>query len=231
MHEHDARLIHPREHANRRLSRGRERAAAPAPGLGHRAAQIARPGCRPRAGGGDARRRRPRRPAADEGRPPLPWLWEDLARRWRSIACPASSTSKTPARREKSRTATYGVREIALAHPELPMILSQLFGGLGVHPPSFRSSGARRTSTWISPASSNSGARSPSSRARARPLLHGPPFADPGIYISNVQNPGWTKRRSSRSPATIAPAAEGGPMSEILKNWIAGLGLPGHPGH
>ncbi len=189
VHEHDARLIHPRERANRRLLK----AVAGQPRL--HPVWVIEP---PKSPGPDAARalvatmleagvRAARLPM--KAAPPLLWLWEDLcaALEEHRIHCFLDfgdvSTSG-----EVSDGDVNGVREIALAHPELPMILSQLFGGLGVHPavvPLVR----RTPNLHLDIAGILEFWREVAIEASPERILFstGAPFADPGIYISNVQ--------------------------------------------
>ncbi len=189
VHEHDARLIHPREHANRRLLE----AVAGQPRL--HPVWVIEP---PKSPGPDAARalvaamldagvRAARLPM--KAAPPLPWLWEDLCAALEEHRIPCFldfgdiSTSG-----EVSDGDVNGVREIALAHPELPMILSQLFGGLGVHPavvPLVR----RTPNLYLDIAGILEFWREVAVEASPERVLFstGAPFADPGIYISNVQ--------------------------------------------
>jgi predicted TIM-barrel fold metal-dependent hydrolase len=188
-HEHDARLIHPRERANRRLLDE----VAGQPRL--HPVWVIEP---PKSPGADAARalvatmldsgvRAARLPM--RASPPLLWLWEDLCAALEEHHVPCFldfggiSTSG-----EMSDGDVNGVREIALAHPELPMILSHLFGGLGIHPAVVPL--VRRTRNlflditgilefWREVALGG---------APERVLFAtGAPFADPGIYVSNVQ--------------------------------------------
>jgi predicted TIM-barrel fold metal-dependent hydrolase len=189
VHEHDARLIYPREHANRRLLE----AVAGRPRL--HPGWVIEP---PKSPGPDAARalvetmldagvRAARLPM--KAAPPLLWLWEDL--------CAALEEHRIPCFLDFGGVSTSGelsdgdvdgVRDIALAHPELPMILSQLFGGLGVHPavvPLVR----RTPNLYLDIAGLLEFWREVAVAAGPERVLFatGAPFADPGIYISNVQ--------------------------------------------
>jgi len=135
VHEEHARQIHPREHGNRRLleaikdmprlhpawvieppvTPGREAAA-------HVVGEMLEAGVRAA--------RFPLRHM-----PLHAWLWEDL--------CAELAAHRVPCFFDFGWTATQGdlndvdingVRDIALAFTDLPIVLSNLFGGLGVHP-------------------------------------------------------------------------------------------------
>ncbi len=121
--------------------------------------------------------------------PPMPWHWHDLCAALEEHRVPcfldfgADNTTGSP-----TDTDVNGVRELALAHPQLPFILSHVMGGLGVHPavlPLMHRAGNLYLDTagileyW---------------RDAARELgpervifATGMPFTDPGILISNVQ--------------------------------------------
>jgi len=189
VHEHDARLIYPREHANRRLLQ----AVAGRPRL--HPAWVIEP---PKSPGPDAARalvktmldagvRAARLPM--KAAPPLLWLWEDLCAALEEHRIPCFldfggvSTSG-----EVSDGDVNGVRDIALAHPELPMVLSHLFGGLGVHPavvPLVR----RLPNLYLDITGILEFWREAALATNSERVLFatGAPFADPGICVSNVQ--------------------------------------------
>ncbi len=66
--------------------------------------------------------------------PPLPWLWDDLcaALEEHRVPCFLDFGEARP-RGDLQDSDVNGIREIALAHPELPVVLSCIMGGLGVH--------------------------------------------------------------------------------------------------
>jgi len=175
VHDHHARLLHPRDDGNRRLLEEppKQPSAGPARALveemleaGVRAARL------------------PMKAA-----PPLPWLWEDL--------CSALEEHRVPCFLDFGGVSTWGtltdtdvngLREIALAHPELPLILSNIVGGLGIHYavlPLIRRTGNVHIDTtgvleyW----------REVAREAGPERVLFATaaPFTDPGIYVSNVQ--------------------------------------------
>jgi predicted TIM-barrel fold metal-dependent hydrolase len=135
VHEYHARVVHPRAHGTLRLMeliRGQDRL--------HPVWVIQppeKPGAKPAqalvaemlAAGVHAAR------LPMKFIPPLPWLWDDL--------CAVLEQHRIPCFLDFGETSTIGsmsdhdvncVREIALAHPKLPLVLSGIMGGLGVHP-------------------------------------------------------------------------------------------------
>ena len=121
--------------------------------------------------------------------PPMPWLWDDL--------CTALEDHRVPCFLDFGKETTWGdmttadvegVRDIALAHPDLSLVLSFVLGGLGIHPgvvpmikrtPNVHMDIMGIIEFW---------------REVARDVgpdrvlfSTGAPFVDPGIYVSNVQ--------------------------------------------
>ena len=189
VHEYHARLIYPREHGNRRLLE----AVRDMPRL-HPVWVIEPP-------------RRPGRAAAeafvekilDAGvravrwplkvAPPLPWLWQDLCAVLEEHRVPcfldfgADTTMGSP-----SDSDVNGIRDIALAHPDLPMIFSNVVGGLGIHyaiVPLIR----RVENLYIDITGILEYWREIAREVGPARVLFatGAPFTDPGIYISNIQ--------------------------------------------
>jgi predicted TIM-barrel fold metal-dependent hydrolase len=81
-----------------------------------------------------------------------------------------------------------GVREIALAHPDLPMIFSNIVGGLGIHYaviPLIK----RLPNLYVDITGILEFWREIARDAGPQRVLFatGMPFTDPGIYVSNVQ--------------------------------------------
>ena len=121
--------------------------------------------------------------------PPMPWLWDDL--------CAALEDHRVPCFLDFGEHATTGdmttgdadgVRQIALDHPHLPLILSGVFGGLGVHPgvvpmikrvPNMHIDIAGILEFW----------REVARDVGPQRVLFstGAPYTDPGLYVSNVQ--------------------------------------------
>ncbi len=189
VHDHHARLIHPRAHGNRRLLEAIEGQPRLHP------CWVIEP---PKQPGRD-----PARALVDEvlsagvravrlpmkALPPLPWVWEDLLAELEGHRVPSFlDFGETSTLGALSDSDVQGVYEIARAHPELPLVLSGIFGGLGVHPamvtairrlPNLHLDTAGILEHW---------------REVARALgpervlfFTGAPFVDPGIYVSNVQ--------------------------------------------
>jgi len=190
VHEYHARAVYPLEDGNRRLMeliRGKPRlhpvwVLEPPPRPGRAPADrmvddMLKAGVR-------AARLRPRAKGA------LPWIWDNLlgALEARRVPCfidfgDGNNTLGSPNDQDVD-----ALRTMAMAHPRLPMILSHVMGGLGVHPaivPLIRSvPNLHLDITGI--------------LEYWRTVAHevgpdrvffatGVPFTDPGIPISNVQ--------------------------------------------
>ena len=188
-HEHHARLVHPREHGNQRLLH----AVNGWPRL--HPVWVIEP---------------PKRPGRDTARalvedmltagvcvarlpmkaiPPFLWLWNDL--------CAALEEHRVPCFLDFGDVNTTGnltsqdvngIRDIALAHPELPLILSHIMGGLGVHPavvPLIK----RVNNLYIDICGILEFWREVAREVGPERVVFatGAPFTDPGILISNVQ--------------------------------------------
>jgi predicted TIM-barrel fold metal-dependent hydrolase len=189
VHDHHARLIHPREHGNRRLLeeiRGQPRLHP---------CWVIEP---PKKPGRDAARalveemlaagvRAVRLPM--KALPPLPWVWEDLAAELEEHRVPSFlDFGEAGTLGAMSDSDVQGVYEIARAHPELPVTLSGVFGGLGVHPavvPMIR----RLANVHLDTAGILEYWREVARDVGPERVLFftGAPFVDPGIYVSNVQ--------------------------------------------
>jgi len=190
VHDHHARVIQPREHGNRRLLaavRGQPRLHP---------AWVLEPPQQP----GPAAARALVAEMLDAGvriarlrmRPvsPLPWLWDDL--------CAALADHRVPCCLDfGSATSTCGsltdedvsnLRELALAYPNLPLIVSHVMGGLGVHPALVplirRVRNLHLDITGILEFWSRVACEVGPERVF---FATGAPFTDPGILISNVQ--------------------------------------------
>jgi len=128
--------------------------------------------------------------------PPLHWLWEDLceALEEHRVPCmldfapagygpPAGSTQGVP-----DASAVHHLREICLAHPALPMILSHASGGLGLSYPTLPL--MRRVPNLHIDITSvvDYWRRAAVEIAPQRVLFAtGMPFYDPATFVSNVQ--------------------------------------------
>jgi hypothetical protein len=189
VHDNHARLMYPREHGNQRLLeavRGRSRLhpvwviePPKSPGRGPAKALVEEML--------DAGVRAARLPMKIA--PPMPWLWDDLCAVLEEHRVPcfldfggATTTGSV------SDSDVNGVREIALAHPHLPMVLSNVFGGLGVHYavvplirrlPNLHLDITGILEFWRAVAADPGPERVLFATAA--------PFIDPGILISNVQ--------------------------------------------
>ncbi len=121
--------------------------------------------------------------------PLLPWLWQDLcaALEERHIPCflDFGADSTCGSLRDDQADA---LRTLALAHPDLPLVLSHVMGGLGVHyavVPLIR----RTPNVYLDIAGILEYWRTVAYEVGAGRVLFatGAPFTDPGILVSNVQ--------------------------------------------
>jgi predicted TIM-barrel fold metal-dependent hydrolase len=190
VHEYHARGLYPLEHGNQRLLdliRGQPRLhpvwvleppAQPGPEAAERlvAAMLS-------AGVRAARLRLPAKGA-------LPWLWEDLcaALEARCVPCfldfgPPGSTLGALTDQDVE-----AVRVITLAHPHLPLVLSHVMGGLGVHP-AVGYLMRRVSNLYLDITGILEYWRTVAYEVGPERVLFatGMPFTDPGILISNVQ--------------------------------------------
>ncbi|RPJ45913.1 MAG: hypothetical protein EHM21_09050 [Chloroflexi bacterium] len=190
VHEYHARSLYPLEHGNRRLLdmiRGEPRL--------HPVWVLeppVQPGREPAekmvaemlsAGARAARLRLPAKGA-------LPWLWADLcaALEARRVPCFLDFGPQDTTLGSLNDLDVESVRAIALSHPRLPLILSHVMGGLGVHPavgylirrvPNLHLDITGILEYW----------RTVAYEVGPERVLFatGMPFTDPGILISNVQ--------------------------------------------
>lgn len=189
VHEHHARTTYPREHGNRRLSDG----VAGEPRL-HPVWVIEppkKPGRQPSVElvdgmlNADVKTARLHMKKA----PPMAWMWEDLLGVLEEHRIPCfldfGDVSTLGA---MSDSDVDGVREMALAHPELPMVLSGVFGGLGVHPAVVPLI-LRVPNLYIDIAGILEYWRAVAGEVGPERVLFSTcaPFVDPGIYVSNIQ--------------------------------------------
>jgi len=192
VHSNEARLVHPRRRGNERLVREVE-------GVSRlHAVWVLSPSARPDRAG--ARRLVEEMLSAGVRAarlmmghvPPLHWMWKDLCEALEAhrVPClldlapllqPATNAPGDPILVDR-------LREICLAHLELPMILSHLSGGLGVAQPTIpllhRAANLRIDTTGVVDYW----------RTVARDLgpervvfATGMPFYDPATFVSNVQ--------------------------------------------
>ena len=190
VHEFHARAVYPLDHANRRLLelvRGQARLHP---------VWVLEPPLKPGAEAAEALVRE----MLGEGvrvarlrlraKGALPWIWEDLlgALEAHRVPCfldngPADSTLG-----ELNDLELDGVRTIALRYPQLPLVLSHVMGGLGVHPgvlyllqrvPNLYLDISGILEYWRMAAASVGPERVL--------FATGMPFSDPGILVSNVQ--------------------------------------------
>jgi len=120
----------------------------------------------------------------------LPWLWEDLCTALEAHRIPCLFDFGPPESTLGSLTDgdVDAVRAIAINHPDLPILLSHVMGGLGVHPGVMYL--IRRVSNlYIDIAGILEYWRTVAYDVGPERVLFatGTPFTDPGILVSNVQ--------------------------------------------
>ena len=127
--------------------------------------------------------------------PPLHWLWEDLCEVLEAHHVPclldfapggyggSGSTQGVP-----DAWAVNGLREICLAHPELPMILSHVSGGLGVSYPTLPLM-RRVPNLHVDVTSVVDYWRNAALELGPKRVLFatGMPFYDPATFVANIQ--------------------------------------------
>ena len=188
-HDHHARLVYPREDGNRRLLEaieGQDRlhpvwVIEPPKTPGRKAAEAL---VEEMLGAGVKAARLPMKMI-----PPLPWVWDDL--------CAVLEEHRIPCFLDFGDVSTRGamgdsdvncVRDIALAHPELPLVLSHVMGGLGVHPAVVHLMG-RTGNVCLDICGILEYWRDAARDVGPDRVLFatGAPFTDSGILISNIQ--------------------------------------------
>lgn len=121
--------------------------------------------------------------------PPIGFVWRDLlaelARRRIPCFCDLGTVSTCGAAVDSDVT---GLREVAASHPRLPLVLSHLMGGLGIHPaiPHLVNQ-ARNVHLDISGIMDYWRTIAHTSGPEKVLFATGAPFADPGLFIGNVQ--------------------------------------------
>lgn len=190
VHEFHARFVYPLEHGNRRLMemvRGQPRlhpvwVLEPPLQPGAESAEAL---VREMLGEGvRAARLRLRAKGA------LPWIWEDLlaALEARRVPCFVDFGPTDSTLGELNDLELDSLRTIALQHPQLPLVLSHVMGGLGVHPgvmyllqrvPNLYLDIGGILEYWRTAAATVGPERVL--------FASGMPFTDPGILVSNVQ--------------------------------------------
>ena len=189
VHEHHARVVYPREHGNLRLldeikdlprlhpvwvieppqKPGRKAAEALVTEMLDAGVRVAR--------------------LQMKIAPPLPWLWNDLCDVLQDHRVPCMmdfggiDTISSPTDSDMA-----SIHDIAVSHPELPLVFSHTLGGLGVHyavVPLIR----RLKNFYIDITGVLNYWRDVARDVGAERVLFatGAPFMDPGIYVSNLQ--------------------------------------------
>ncbi len=189
VHDHHARITYPREHGNDRLLKSIRKmprlhpvwVLEPPKRIGAKAAQEVVN----RMLDHNVKAARLRMKVA----PPLLWLWSDLLNALDEHRIPCFlDFGQTTTCGNLSENEVNGVREIALAYPRLPLILSHVLGGLGINYaivplikriPNLRIDIAGILEFWREVALDVGPERVLFASAM--------PFVDPGILISNVQ--------------------------------------------
>ncbi|MBI3987499.1 MAG: amidohydrolase family protein [Lentisphaerae bacterium] len=189
VHDHHARYTHPREHGNRRLLeaiRGNRRLHP---------SWVLEPPKKPERKAAEAVVREMLNAGVKVARlpmkavPPMAWWWKDLLSVLEAHRVPCfldfGGVTSTGA---LSNGDVDGIRDIALAHPRLPLVLSNVFGGLGVHAavvPLIR----RVPNLYLDNAGILQFWREVAVEVGPERVLFATaaPFVDAGILISNVQ--------------------------------------------
>lgn len=121
--------------------------------------------------------------------PPFAWLWRDLCSELEKHRVPCFlDFGHMNTRGDLTDADVAGIRDIALAHPELPLVISHIMGGRGLHPamvplikrvPNLHLDITGILEYW----------RQVAVEVGPERVLFatGAPFTDPGILISNVQ--------------------------------------------
>lgn len=135
VHEYHARVVYPREHGNSRLLeaiKGFDRLHP---------AWVIEPPKTPGKDAANAMVDKMLEAGVKVARfpmkrvPPMAWLWNDLCSVLEEHSVPCFlDFGEVSTVGELSDTDVNGVRDIALACPELPMVLSHVMGGFGIHP-------------------------------------------------------------------------------------------------
>jgi len=121
--------------------------------------------------------------------PPLPWAWKEFLSALEERHVPAfADFGYTDPHGGPTDIQVQGLYDMARAHPGLPLILSCIFGGLGVHPtvvPLIY----RTTNVYLDIAGIIGYWNEVAVEIGPERVLFctGMPFTDPGILISNVQ--------------------------------------------
>ena len=125
--------------------------------------------------------------------PPMLWLWDDLCAVLEDHRVPCfldfgGTRDQIGTVGDVTTDELNGIRGIALAHPALPLILSNLMGGLGIHygvVPLIR----RMQNIYLDIVGILEFWREVAREVRPERVLFatGAPFIDPGILVSNVQ--------------------------------------------
>lgn len=119
----------------------------------------------------------------------LPWHWDELCAALEAHRVPCFLDFGGPSTTGDLTDASVdGIRQIAMAHPDLPLVLSHIMGGRGVHP-AVVPLVSRLPNLYIDTTGIIEYWRQVARIAGPERVLFatGAPFTDPGILISNVQ--------------------------------------------
>jgi predicted TIM-barrel fold metal-dependent hydrolase len=187
-HEH-ARIVHPRSDGNRRLLeeiRGLSRLhpvwVIHPPREGGRAAAARLVGEMREAGVKAAR-------LPFRTLPPMEWVWGDLLAELEERRLPCFCDFGTVSTiGELTDSDVSGLREIAVSHPRLPLIVSHVMGGLGLHP-AVPHLVRQARNVLIDITGIMDFARKIAREVGPEKVLFatGMPFTDPGILVGTVQ--------------------------------------------
>jgi hypothetical protein len=123
------------------------------------------------------------------GVPPFAWLWRDLLaeleRRRVPCFCDFGGVSTLG---ELTDADVAGLREIALSHPRLPLVVSHVMGGLGVHP-AIPHLVRQMRNLLLDVSGIMDFSRTLAREVGPEKVLFatGAPFADPGLLVGTVQ--------------------------------------------
>ena len=120
---------------------------------------------------------------------PFAWLWHDLLVELEAHLVPCfCDFGAVSTMGELTDADVSGLREIALSHPRLPLVLSHVMGGLGVHPavPHLVRQ-VRNLRLDVSGIMDFSRAVARDAGPEKVLFATGAPFADPGLFVGTVQ--------------------------------------------
>lgn len=190
VHEQHARCIFPREHGNRRLLKAIKGLRRIHP------VWILDPPAQPGRGQAERTIREMLACGVRAARlclkqmPPMLWVWDDLlsALEAHRVPCFLDFGPRESTWGDTSNGDVDGIRDFALAHPKLPLVVSHVMGGLGVHPaivPLIR----RTPNVYLDIAGILEFWRVVAGEVGPERVLFATcaPFVDTGVLVSNIQ--------------------------------------------